>query len=46
MNSSFQDKVPEAQLADCENYTTLLNVYGPDYNKLRPKLGYIKGLFV
>ena len=45
MNASFQGKVPEEELENCDNYATLLNAYGPDYNKLRPKLGYIRGIF-
>ena len=31
-------------LEDCA-YTQLLEKYGPDYEPLREKLGYIKGLF-
>ena len=30
---------------DCENYNALLTEFGPDYNRLKGKLGYIKGLF-
>ena len=32
-------------LVDCENYKALLFEFGPDYNRLRGKLGFIKGLF-
>jgi hypothetical protein len=30
---------------DCENYSALLSVFGPDYSRLKPKLGHIRGLF-
>ena len=30
---------------DCENYRALLSAFGPDYDKLRPKLGHVRGLF-
>ena len=30
---------------DCENYNGMLKTFGPDYDKLKPKLGFIKGLF-
>ena len=30
---------------DCSNYTGLLREFGPDYDRLRPKLGHIRGLF-
>tara|TARA_B110001450_G_C17273444_1_gene340488 strand:+ start:372 stop:503 length:132 start_codon:yes stop_codon:yes gene_type:complete len=30
---------------DCDNYKFLLDEFGPDYSKLRGKLGHIRGLF-
>ena len=30
---------------DCDNYKVLLHEFGPDYSKLKGKLGHIKGLF-
>jgi hypothetical protein len=30
---------------DCENTNALVKAFGPDYDKLRPKLGYVRGLF-
>lgn len=35
----------EHNFADCENYGGLLRAFGPDYDRLRPKLGFVKGLF-
>ena len=32
-------------MQDCENYHSLLLAFGPNYDKLRPKLGHIRGLF-
>ena len=29
----------------CDNFNALLKVFGPDYSRIRPKLGYVKGLF-
>ena len=30
---------------DCSNYAQLLNKYGPNYDVLKSKLGYVRGLF-
>ena len=46
LNSSFKEKgFPENELLNCENYQSIVKSFGPDYDKLRPKLGYIRGLF-
>ena len=50
---SWQDakkaRVPEEEqeaINDrCEEYTRLIDQYGPNYTTLKQKLGYIKGLF-
>ncbi len=33
------------QLWNCESNTLLLEKYGPDYNSIKAKLGYVRGLF-
>ena len=45
-NAYFTEKgaAPEL-LEDCQNYNQLLKKYGPDYESLKPKLGYVRGLF-
>jgi hypothetical protein len=35
----------EEQLWDCENPRALVSKYGPNYDSVRAKLGYIKGLY-
>lgn len=30
---------------DCSHISLLLSKYGPDYNRLKSKLGYVRGLF-
>ena len=35
----------EEKLEDCGNYGGLLRKYGPNYDKLKHKLGHVKGLF-
>ena len=46
LNANFEEKGWEKDnLMDCENYKGLINAFGPDYNKLKPKLGYVRGLF-
>ena len=46
LNSSFQEKgFPETELLQCDNYNALVKNFGPDYDRLKPKLGYIRGLF-
>lgn len=45
-NAYLQERnAAEEHLEDCANYGGLLRKYGPDYDALKPKLGYIKGLF-
>merc|ERR1711885_21618 len=45
-NSNLQAREDfDGNLADCENYSALLKEFGPDYSKLKGKLGHIKGLF-
>ena len=44
LNTNLEIKEIETRV-DCENYNHLLSNFGPDYDKLRPKLGYIRGLF-
>lgn len=36
---------PAERMMDCTKYQGLLDKYGPDYDSLKGKLGYIKGLF-
>ena len=44
-NLQSRDDFNEGQLADCENYSALLKEFGPDYDRLKAKLGHVKGLF-
>lgn len=45
-NAYLQERnAPEETLEDCGNYSLLLRKYGPDYDALKPKLGYVRGLF-
>jgi|DEB0MinimDraft_12_1074336.scaffolds.fasta_scaffold57808_1 hypothetical protein len=45
-NGSLLEKgQEEKQLVDCDNYQMLLREFGPDYNKIRGKMGHIRGLF-
>jgi hypothetical protein len=45
-NSIFQENGgPQTMLDDCENYGALLRKFGPDYQALRNKMGYVKGVF-
>ena len=46
-NGNLQERedFQENQLVDCDNYKALLFEFGPNYDKLRGKLGYVKGLF-
>lgn len=37
--------VPEDQLLNCNNYDALLQKYGPNYDAVKAKLGFIAGLF-
>jgi hypothetical protein len=36
---------PEELQEDCQNYSALVNKYGPDYDALKAKLGHVRGLF-
>ena len=46
VNAAFAEKgFDEKNLLPCDNHAFLLKLFGPDYDRLRPKLGYIKGLF-
>ena len=38
-------EAPQELLEDCDNYKGLLRKYGPDYDKLKAKLGHVRGLF-
>lgn len=40
-----QKEADEGLLENCEAYNDLLRKYGPDYDKLKSKLGYVRGLF-
>lgn len=44
-NMINEKELGERNLAECENYGALVGAFGPDYDRLRPKLGYMKGLF-
>lgn len=46
LNTTFEAKgYKKEDLLQCENYNLLLKAFGPNYDRLRPKLGYIRGLF-
>ena len=40
-----QSEAGSEDLVDCDNYQMLLQEFGPDYNRLRAKLGHVRGLF-
>lgn len=45
-NASFEQKgFPKEALLPCEKYNLLLKSFGPDYDGLKTKLGFIRGLF-
>ena len=45
-NSSLEARdISSENMVDCENYQSLMFEFGPDYNKLKGKLGHIRGLF-
>ncbi len=45
-NSFFKDKgASDETLTNCENPRTLIEKYGPDYESVKAKLGYIRGLY-
>ena len=49
--NQYNDNLKEAEdfkdenLVNCENYKSLMFEFGPDYDRLRGKLGFVKGLF-
>ena len=43
-NNYMAEKGNEAAIEPCE-YNTLVDKYGPDYESLKEKVGYVKGLF-
>lgn len=38
-------EAPEGLIEDCKNYAALLRNHGPNYEPLKAKLGYVRGLF-
>ena len=44
-NAALQERVGGEPLPNCENPKLLVERYGPNYDNLRPKIGYIRGLF-
>lgn len=45
-NEYLNEKGAAAELLDdCHNYNGLLRKYGPNYDLLKGKLGYVRGLF-
>lgn len=45
-NAHLQEKGAEPEhFENCHAYEELLRRYGPDYDKLKHKLGYVRGLF-
>lgn len=45
-NSWMQNKdAPAENIMNCEGYQGLLDKYGPNYDTLRARMGYVKGLF-
>ena len=44
-NVEQREDFTEDQLAECDNYQMLISEFGPKYDKLKAKLGHIKGLF-
>ena len=44
-NATYGANVDPSLHIDCENHDSLVKRFGPDYNRLRSKLGYVKGLF-
>ena len=45
-NASLEAREVDAEnFVDCDNYKVLLEEFGPDYSKLKGKLGHIRGLF-
>ena len=45
-NGSLEAReIPVENHVNCDNYKALLEEFGPDYSKLRGKLGHVRGLF-
>lgn len=45
-NAFLSEKEAPADMKwNCENPGVLIDKFGPDYNAVRAKLGYVKGLF-
>ena len=45
-NSFMQERgASEEMLLECSNYGALLDKFGPNYESLKKKLGYVRGLF-
>jgi hypothetical protein len=42
---SQQNEASAAPVDNCENYSALLETYGPNYDSLRSKLGDVRGLW-
>ncbi len=40
-----EKQAPEDLLEDCGNYSMLLRKYGPNYDTLKAKLGFVRGLW-
>lgn len=40
-----EKQAPETLLEDCANYNQLLKKYGPNYDSLKAKLGFVRGLW-
>ena len=44
-NKAMEAKsAPETNLDDCENYSQLLQRYGPNVEHLKDKIGYLRGI--
>ena len=44
-NAFYTEREKEDQHKDCSAYTGLLREFGPDYEPLKRKLGFVRGLF-
>ena len=38
-------EIPAEQMVNCDNHAALLHEFGPNYNRLKSKLGHVRGLF-
>ena len=41
---SLPETKPE-HLLPCDNYASILQAFGPDYGRIKAKLGYVRGLY-